>query len=163
MAERHIELRAAQASDVAALKRVLRDTFEGTWLPHITPASARRYAEQDIGNRYVDRNWQGFVVAEVDGEVAGLLHRRGDFIEALHVRASHQGQGIGRRLLSHAEQVMAAEGFAQARLETDTFNLPAQTLYKAVGYVEKDRYPDDEWDSGFTTILFEKKFGGPMS
>jgi len=73
------------------------------------------------------------------------------------VIAWRQGQGVGRKLLSDAEQAIGAAGFGQARLETDTFNLRSQTLYKAVGYVEKVRYPDDEWDSGFTTVLFEKR------
>ncbi|WP_322417490.1 GNAT family N-acetyltransferase [Mesorhizobium huakuii] len=159
MANGRITVRKAQASDVAVLKQVLQDTFEGTWLPHVTQASARRYVETDIGGRYVERNWPEFTLAEVDGEITGLIHWRGDFIEAVHVRASHQGQGVGGRLLSHAEQAIAAAGFGQVRLETDTFNERAQNVYKAVGYAEKHRYPDDEWDSGFTTVLFEKRLG----
>ncbi|MBZ9773842.1 GNAT family N-acetyltransferase [Mesorhizobium sp. CO1-1-8] len=157
MAEDRIIVRPALASDIPALKQVLHQTFEGTWLPNITEAAAQRYVETDIGGRYVDQSWSEFAVAEIDGEVAGLIHWRADFIEALHVMASRQGQGVGRKLLSHAEQAIGAAGLAQARLETDTFNLPAQALYKAVGYVEKSRYPDDEWDSGFTTVLFEKR------
>lgn len=161
MAQDRIIVRAARASDVPALKQVLQETFEGTWLPNITEASARRYVEKDIGGRYVDQSWPEFAVAEIDGDIAGLIHWRADFIEALHVRASRQGQGVGRGLLAHAEQAIGAAGFAQARLETDTFNLRSQALYKAVGYVEKDRYPDDEWDSGFTTVLFEKRLHRP--
>ena len=160
MADGRISVRAAQAGDIPALKLVLRETFEGTWLPHITKASAQRYVETDLGGRYVDESWPEFTVAEIDGDIAGLIHWRGDFIEAVHVRANRQGQGVGRTLLSHAEQAIAAAGFPQARLETDTFNERAQGLYKAVGYVEKGRYPDDEWDSGFTTVLFEKRLGG---
>ncbi|AZO40797.1 MULTISPECIES: N-acetyltransferase [unclassified Mesorhizobium] len=157
MAEDRIIVRPAQASDIPALKRVLQETFEGTWLPNVTEAAAQRYIETDIGGRYVDRSWPEFAVAEIDGAVAGLIHWRADFIEALHVMASRQGQGVGRKLLSYAEQAIGATGSTQVRLETDTFNLPAQALYKAVGYVEKNRYPDDEWDSGFTTVLFEKR------
>jgi ribosomal protein S18 acetylase RimI-like enzyme len=157
MAEGEIIVRAARASDILVLKQILRDTFEGTWLPHIAKASAQRYVESDLGGRYVDECWREFSVAAIDGDVAALIHWRGDFIEALHVKASHQGQGLGRRLLAHAEQAIGAAGLPQARLETDTFNLRSQALYKAVGYVEKDRYPDDEWDSGFTTVLFEKR------
>lgn len=156
MAAREVTIRKAGASDVPALKEVLQETFEGTWLPHISAASAQRYVETDIGGRYVDEHWREFTVAEIDGEVAGLIHWRGDFIEAVHVRANRQGQAIGRALLTHAEQQIAAAGFDQARLETDTFNLPAQRVYRATGYVEKDRYPDDEWDSGFTTVLYVK-------
>lgn len=159
MAKARIIVRPPQAGDIPALKQVLRETFEGTWLPHITEASARRYVETDIGGRYVEESWPEFTVAEIDGDIAGMIHWRGDFIEAVHVRAGRQGQGVGGRLLSSAEQAIAAAGFAQARLETDTFNKRAQGVYKAVGYVEKDRYPDDEWDSGFTTVLFVKQLG----
>ncbi|MBN9220031.1 MAG: GNAT family N-acetyltransferase [Mesorhizobium sp.] len=157
MQKARIIVRPAQAGDIPALKQVLRETFEGTWLPHITEATARRYVETDIGGRYVEESWPEFTVAEIDGDIAGMIHWRGDFIEAVHVGASHQGEGVGGRLLSHAEQAIRAGGFQQARLETDTFNERAQSVYKAVGYVEKDRYPDDEWDSGFTTVLFVKQ------
>jgi ribosomal protein S18 acetylase RimI-like enzyme len=159
MANGQITVRKARLSDLVALKKVLRETFEGTWLPHITQASARRYVETDLGGRYVQESWPEFTIAEIGGEIAGLIHWRGDFIEALHVRASRQGQGVGGSLLAHAEQAIRADGFRQARLETDTFNERAQSVYKALGYVEKDRYPDDEWDSGFTTVLFEKRLG----
>lgn len=159
MANGQITVRKAQQGDVAALKQVLHETFEGTWLSHITEASAQRYIETDIGGRYVEEYWPDFTVAEIAGEIAGLIHWRGDFIEAVHVRAGRQGQGVGGRLLAHAEQTIRAAGFPQVRLETDAFNERAQGVYKAVGYVEKDRYPDDEWDSGFTTVLFEKWLG----
>lgn len=159
MANGRITVRKARQGDITALKRVLRETFEGTWLPHITQASAQRYVETDLGGRYVEESWPEFTIAEIDGEIAGLIHWRGDFIEAVHVSAGHQGQGVGGTLLSHAEQAIAAAGYRQVRLETDTFNERAQSVYKAVGYVEKDRYPDDEWDSGFTTVLFEKRLG----
>ncbi|RUU65557.1 GNAT family N-acetyltransferase, partial [Mesorhizobium sp. M7A.T.Ca.TU.009.01.1.1] len=56
MAEDRIIVRPAQASDIPALKQVLQETFEGTWLPNITEAAARRYVETDIGGRYVDRS-----------------------------------------------------------------------------------------------------------
>ena len=157
MANGQITVRKARQGDVAALKQVLQETFEGTWLPHITEASAQRYIETDIGGRYVEESWPEFTIAEIAGEIAGMIHWRGDFIEAVHVRAGNQGRGVGRRLLTHAEQAIRATGFPQVRLETDTFNERAQGVYKAVGYVEKDRYPDDEWDSGFTTVLFEKR------
>jgi hypothetical protein len=50
MANGRITVRKAQAGDVAALKQALRETFEGTWLPHVTQASARRYVETDTFN-----------------------------------------------------------------------------------------------------------------
>jgi len=152
-----IIVRRTTADDNAALKDVLRDTFENTWLPQITPASAKRYVETDIGGRYVDEFGQDFAVAEIDGNIAGLIHWRGDFIEAVHVSTQFQGRGVGRHLLDHAEEMVREAGFPQVRLETDTFNEQAQAVYRSRGYEEKGRYPDDEWDSGFTTVLFVKR------
>jgi hypothetical protein len=55
-----------------------------------------------------------------------------------------------------AEAEIARAGHAQARLETDTFNTRSQAFYAARGYVEADRYPDHEWNSGLTTLLLVK-------
>jgi ribosomal protein S18 acetylase RimI-like enzyme len=66
-------------------------------------------------------------------------------------------KGIARTLMAFAEDGMRAEGVALARLETDTFNTQSQGFYLALGYREADRYPDLEWHSGFTTILYVKR------
>jgi hypothetical protein len=55
------------------------------------------------------------------------------------------------------ETAIRAAGFAQARLETDSFNMRSRQFYGKHGYAEIDTYPDEEWDSGFTTILLEKR------
>ena len=48
---------------------------------------------------------------------------------------------------------IAVSGHAVARLETDTFNTRSQAFYAARGYREAGRYPDEEWNSGLTTVL----------
>lgn len=143
------------------MKTILRDTFESTWRPQITESSIRRYIETDIGGRFVERCGADMLVAEIEGEIAGLIHCVDDFVDALHVPSNFQRKGVGRRLMGRAERDMAAKGFRQARLETDTFNEQSQSFYKALGYVEMGRYPDEEWQSGLTTVLFEKAFGDP--
>lgn len=98
-------------------------------------------------------------MAEVGGAVVGFVDWDGDFINALHVRSSHARTGVGGRLMDRAEAAIAEAGFASARLETDTFNLRSQAFYAARGYVEADRYPDEEWNSGLTTLLLVKMLG----
>ncbi len=97
-----------------------------------------------------------FQVACIDGEIVGLLDWRDDFIDALHVSPGQQRRGIGAVLLDHAERNIRAAGFARARLETDTFNQQARAFYGKQGYAEVDFYPDEEWHSGFTTVLMSK-------
>lgn len=159
MPEVKINLRQAAASDFQAMKAILRDTFESTWQPEITPVAASRYIETDIGGRFVDEHGLKMVVAEIGDTIAGLIYWSDDFVDAVHVAQAYQGHGVGRALMAHAEEAMHAAGFKQSRLETDTFNERSHAVYRSLGYVETDRYPDNEWDSGFTTILFVKPLG----
>ena len=58
--------------------------------------------------------------------------------------------------MDKAEATIAEAGFAKARLETDTFNTRSRAFYDRRGYREADRYPDEEWNSGLTTLLLVK-------
>lgn len=151
-----ILIRLARPDDAAALKAILWDTFESTWRPHLTEEATSAFLNEDRPAAYVGARGMLFLVAEVGGEVVGFVDREGDFVNALHVRASHARTGLGGRLMDRAEAAMAEAGFATARLETDTFNLRSQAFYAARGYREANRYPDEEWNSGLTTILLVK-------
>jgi ribosomal protein S18 acetylase RimI-like enzyme len=152
-----IVIRKAGPDDAAALKAILRDTFESTWLPQLTPEAAAIYQRQDRPAAYVGERGLLFVVAEIDGAIVGFVDWNGDFVNALHVLATHARSGVGSRLMDHAEAAMAAAGHAQARLETDTFNTRSQAFYARRGYREAGRYPDEEWNSGLTTLLLVKQ------
>lgn len=149
-------IRRALASDAEALRTILYDTFESTWRPNITAEAARAFLAADRPADFVVQHGLDAWVAEVDGEVVGLAYWHDDFVESLHVRSSHARRGVGARLMDVAEAEMADAGFTAARLETDTFNTTSQAFYTGRGYVEAGRYPDEEWNSGLTTILFVK-------
>jgi ribosomal protein S18 acetylase RimI-like enzyme len=154
-----ILIRRARPADTAALMAILRDTFESTWRPNISAAAAQAVLAEDRPAVYVAEHGLDFWVAEQDGEVVGLVHWADDFVNALHVRAANARRGVGARLMDRAEAGIAASGFAAARLETDTFNLASQAFYAARGYREAGRYPDEEWNSGLTTLLLVKPLG----
>ena len=128
-----VHIRPARAADGAALIAILHSTFQSTWRPAITPAAAEAYARENRPADYVARCALEFRVAGRAGEIIGLM------------------------ALAEAEIVRA--GFPAARLETDTFNMASQAFYAGRGYVEKGRYPDEEWNSGLTTLLLEKRLG----
>lgn len=151
-----IVIRPWRLDDFDAVKAILDDTFAGTWLPQLTPEAASAYRESGEPVGYIDEMGPAFFVAEIDGEVVGMVHWEHDFVLALHVPAAQQRKGIARALMAFAEDGMRAEGIALARLETDTFNTQSQGFYLALGYREAERYPDLEWHSGFTTILYVK-------
>jgi ribosomal protein S18 acetylase RimI-like enzyme len=154
-----IQLRGSQPADAAALRAILRDTFESTWRPNVTAAAGAAFLSEDRPAAFVAARGLEFWVAEREGEVVGLVYWQDDFVHALHVLAAHARSGVGACLMDHAEAEIARAGFAAARLETDTFNQRSQAFYAARGYREAGRYPDTEWNSGLTTLLLVKALG----
>jgi GNAT superfamily N-acetyltransferase len=154
-----ILVRRAEAADAPALRAILWDTFDTTWLPQLTPAAAEAFRAQDRPAAYVAERGLAFWVAERDGAPVGFVDVEDDFVNALHVLSPHRRSGVGARLMDKAEAEIRAAGFAAARLETDTFNEPSQAFYAARSYLEADRYPDREWASGLTTLLLVKPLG----
>jgi ribosomal protein S18 acetylase RimI-like enzyme len=151
-----IRIRRARSADAPALRAVLHDTYESTWLPQMTAIAAQAFRDEDRPAAYVAARGAEFWVAELDGEVAGFVDWDADFVNALHVRSRCARMGVGSRLMDKAEAEIAAAGFSAARLETDTFNTRSRAFYAGRGYREADRYPDTEWNSGLTTLLLVK-------
>lgn len=151
-----LRIRPARADDRAAVLALLEETFLDTWRPQLTAQAIAAYRRGGGTERFVDAHLLRFVVAELDGYLAGFAHREGGFVDALHVTASARRRGVASRLMASLEAAMRAEGVATASLETDTFNAASQALYLALGYRENARYPDEEWNSGLTTIRYEK-------
>jgi ribosomal protein S18 acetylase RimI-like enzyme len=151
-----IVVRAARLADASALKTILFDTFESTWLPNITRVAAQSFRDENRPGVYVGQRGLLFWLAEHEGEVIGFVDWEGDFVNALHVRSSHARSGVGKQLMDKAEAEIVKAGFRAARLETDTFNTRSREFYAARGYAEAGRYPDKEWNSGLTTILLIK-------
>ncbi|VVD95998.1 GNAT family N-acetyltransferase [Pandoraea fibrosis] len=154
-----ILLRSARESDIAAVTSLLMQTYYETWAPMLRPEAAAAFASGERTRAYVQGHWPEFTVATSaadDDRVVGMVHGVGDFIDALHVAPAQQRRGIGALLLAHAEAHMRAQGHRVARLETDTFNTQSRAFYARHGYAEVATYPDEEWDSGFTTVLLTK-------
>jgi GNAT superfamily N-acetyltransferase len=151
-----IVIRPAREADAVALSAILHDAYETTWLPQMTPAAAKAFRDEDRAAQYVASRGTEFLVAECGGEPVGFVDWDADFVNALHVRSTYSRRGIGGQLMDYAEAAMAKAGIKIARFETDTFNTRSRAFYEARGYREADRYPDTEWDSGFTTILLVK-------
>ena len=151
-----LTIRQARPDDVAALEDILTQTYEGTWRPQMTPEKYRHFLDSGKIPHYVAERGARFLVCEAGGRVAGMVDWEKNFIWALHVHPALQRRGVGAALLALAEDGMRAAGFGEARLETDTFNTQSRAFYAKHGYAEVDTYPDEEWDSGFTTVLLVK-------
>lgn len=156
MTQTPLSIRPARANDRAAVLALLEETFLDTWRPQLSARAIAAYRNGGGTERFVDAQLQRFVVAELDGRLAGFAHRDGGFVGAVHVTASARRRGVASRLMATLETAMREEGLAIASLETDTFNTGSQALYLALGYRETARYPDEEWNSGLTTIRYQK-------
>ena len=156
LASAPVIVRPSRPEDAEALIAILYDTFESTWRPQITDAAAEAFHSEARPRAYVGERGREFMVGERDGVALGFVHWEGDFVNALHVHSSAARAGVGAALMDAAEAAIAAAGHPTARLETDTFNARSQAFYAARGYREADRYPDEEWSSGISTLLLVK-------
>jgi ribosomal protein S18 acetylase RimI-like enzyme len=95
-------------------------------------------------------------VAEEDGEVAGVLvvgpTEEGFAIDNVAVHPAHQGKGIGRVLLDHAESAARAAEFGEIYLYTHEKMTENQALYARLGYVEYERRAEH----GFARVFMRK-------
>lgn len=98
-------------------------------------------------------------VIESDGNVAGfiVLYRRRDHlhIENVAVLPSRQGLGLGRALLSFAEEQAERRSLQAIELYTNVKMSENLKLYPRLGYLEIDRREED----GFSRVFYRKRLG----
>jgi ribosomal protein S18 acetylase RimI-like enzyme len=82
-------------------------------------------------------------VAERGGVLVGVvvlgIDDEGLFVDNVAVDPAHQGSGVGRALLEHAETVARRGGFDSIYLYTHELMTENLALYSRFGYVEYDR------------------------
>jgi ribosomal protein S18 acetylase RimI-like enzyme len=137
-----LELRPATATDVSRLKAVVQAAY-GHYVERI--GGPPRPMIDDYSDVVRDSR---VTVAELGGEIAGLVvlavDDEGFLVDNVAVDPPHQGTGVGRALLEHAEREAQRAGFDSTYLythETMTENLE---MYARIGYVEYDRRPLDK-------------------
>ncbi len=100
-------------------------------------------------------------VAESDDSVVGFLvliaEGEGMLLDNIAVLPSHQGQGVGRALLTLAEERARARGCGRIRLYTNQAMVENQRLYAGIGYTETHRTEDH----GFSRVFYEKDLTRP--
>lgn len=93
-----------------------------------------------ITDYYKSRDGSFFVVEQTTGFIGfyGLESAGPDAMELrrMYVDPSHQGSGIGRTLLAHAEAQARQRGKARLILSTSELQVAALSLYRASGYRE---------------------------
>lgn len=135
----------------AALAKLKADTFVETFAADNDPAHveahlARAFTREGVERTLADERSTTWWLLD-DGVPVGYLkvNRGGSQtepdlddgleLEQIYVSASHQGQGLGGRLLSHAIDTAASEGFSYLWLGVWERNLRAIAVYERRGFV----------------------------
>jgi ribosomal protein S18 acetylase RimI-like enzyme len=86
------------------------------------------------------------------------LYPRDDhlLIENVAVHPSAQGRGLGRALMTFAEEEAARRGFTRTTLYTHEVMTENQAIYARLGYTEVERRAED----GYRRIYMEKQLAG---
>jgi GNAT superfamily N-acetyltransferase len=142
--------RQAVETDVPAITALTRAAY-AKWVPVIgrepTPMAAN-YAEAVRQHR--------FDLIECDGQLAALLETipaEGHLlIENVAVSPLHQGRGLGRALMAHAERLATSLGYREIRLYTNKLFTSNVQLYGRLGY----RVDCEEAFRGGTTLHMSK-------
>jgi len=149
-----IEMRRARAEDAQSVRQLVREAY-ARWVPVIGREPMPMLADYDAAIR--DHEIDLMVG---DGEIIALIetitHLDYLFIENIAVSPLHQGKGLGRRLLVHAERQAEAAGLFELRLLTNGAFEANVRLYQSAGLqIEKT-----EPFMGGTTVYMRKQLGG---
>jgi ribosomal protein S18 acetylase RimI-like enzyme len=135
--DRSVRLRPATPGDAPRL-RTLAEAAYGRYVERLGAPP------RPMTDDYADVVWNHRVtVAERDGEIVGLIvlavTDEGFAVDNVAVDPLHQGSGVGRALLEHAEGEARRAGFDSIYLYTHERMTENLALYSRIGYAEYDR------------------------
>ncbi len=145
-------LRRATAADLPAIKAII-DAAYAKYLTRMDKLPAPVF--RDYGPSVEDgTTW----VAGSPVMAVLTLYPRGDhlLVENIAVHPGAQGGGLGRALMSFAEQEATRRGFTRMALVTHEAMTENQAIYGRLGYIEVDRRAED----GYRRIYMEKPLPG---
>jgi ribosomal protein S18 acetylase RimI-like enzyme len=148
-------IRSARQEDAAAMARVMVDTYLVAHRDQM-PAEAWAKRAREWTYEVSEHGWartlraiaagerlhECIYVAEQGGELVGLAvggpaeadnpPQIGE-VYALYVRGSHQGRGLGRRLVQAVAAYFAQHGMTALQIGSLAANAPARRFYEAIG------------------------------
>ena len=148
----------AGPADADAVRRLTRDAY-AQWIPVIgrEPLPMKADYEKAVREHEID-------LLYADDRLVALIEvfLMSDhlFIENIAVSPEHQGRGLGRHLLRHAEAKARAAGLPTLRLLTNQAFATNVRLYQAIGF-RIDR--TEPHFGGGTTVHMSKELAGAES
>lgn len=128
------DIRPACEADKPDLMRILKASFLTTWSPILPKTATEVFLRDDEPKVFTEQCWQDFHVAEVSGQLVGMLFVVEDKIESIHLDPEEKRKGYGSLLMDKGEQQVADNGFTTAILDVVKDNTNALAFYDARGY-----------------------------
>ena len=146
-----LEIQRAGADDAAGIAECVRAAYS----PYVERIGRPPGPMLDDYDQVV-RDHRAYVIEE-GGEIFGALvlieKEDGLLFDNIAVRPSRQGEGIGRRLLEHAEAEARRLGYRRLDLYTHQQMTENIAMYERIGYVEVDRATEH----GFPRVYMRKR------
>jgi ribosomal protein S18 acetylase RimI-like enzyme len=147
-----VELRRATVADLPVIKAVI-DAAYAKYLSRMDKAPGPMSRDYGPSVRAGTTWVTGRPVVAVLTLYPGEDHL---LVENIAIHPSAQGQGLGRALMSFAEQEAIRQGLTRMTLYTHEVMTENQAIYARLGYVEIDRRSED----GYRRIYLEKQLPG---
>ena len=146
-----MEIRPAVPAELPAVT----DLIERAFALYVGRIGRRPAPMDDDYGAHIDRG-DAFVCGEpVAGLVVGVDEPGGLHVLCLAVGLGHQGTGLGRALMGHAEAVARERGHPEVRVYTNAAMRESLAFYPRLGYREVDRRVED----GYSRVYFVKALG----
>jgi GNAT superfamily N-acetyltransferase len=134
-----LTFRRAGESDAETVRALTHEAY-AKWVPVIGRPPKPMNADYDKAVRA-----HVIELAYLGGELAGLIELipAADhlLLENLAVTPTHQGKGIGRRLMVRVEELACAQGFSMVRLYTNRAFTTNLAFYQSLGYTIEREEP----------------------
>jgi GNAT superfamily N-acetyltransferase len=113
-------------------------------------SSIREYVASDFDRLISEVSSRGvFYLVEFEGIIIGMgaldkIREKAGAIKRMYIRPEYRRKGYGKALLQQLLQKAKEFGYHLVYLETGPSFAAAQHLYRSVGFVERDAYPETE-------------------
>ena len=148
---KHVEPRPATAADAAGISECVRAAYTH-YIERIGQKPGPMLDDYD----QVVRDHRAYVIDD-GGEVVGVLvlmdKENGLLLDNVAVSPTRQGEGIGRRLIEHAESEARRLGHRHLDLYTHERMIENIAMYGRIGYEEVER----RTERGFPRVYMRKR------
>ena len=127
-----IYIRAFEEADAAALRRLIAETIDASYVPVYPPRALDFFKAFHAEEIILERAQCGTVlVAEADGDLIATGSLLDGEIFAVFVHPDRQGRGLGKALMARLEEDARAAGVTESLLSV---SLPSKRFYEGLGY-----------------------------